>query len=114
MLNGAFAKSYLNHALVSRQAYRKHSEFLRSDYSSCLHLDSVDWTEERTRGFGLGTAWVALTVAFEFLAGHYVSGNGWERLFADYNVFRGRIWILVLVAKLLAPLWAFLQKQPVE
>ena len=37
----------------------------------------------------LGIAWVALTVAFEFLAGHYVFGNSWERLFADYNVFRG-------------------------
>ena len=60
----------------------------------------------------VGIAWVALTVAFEFLAGHYVFGNSWERLFADYNVFRGRIWILVLVANLFAPLWAFLQKQP--
>jgi hypothetical protein len=61
----------------------------------------------------VGIAWVALTVAFEFLAGHYVLGNSWERLFADYNVFRGRIWILVLVANLFAPLWAFLQKQPI-
>ena len=61
----------------------------------------------------LGIAWVALSVAFEFLAGHYVFGNSWERLFADYNVFRGRIWIMVLVANLFAPLWAFLQKQPV-
>jgi hypothetical protein len=34
-------------------------------------------------------------------------------LIADYNVFRGRIWILVLLANLVAPLWAFLQKQPV-
>jgi hypothetical protein len=34
-------------------------------------------------------------------------------LIADYNVFRGRIWMLVLVVNLFAPLWAFLQKQPV-
>ena len=61
----------------------------------------------------VGIVWVALTVAFEFLAGHYVFGNSWERLIADYNVFRGRIWILVLLANLFAPLWAFLQKQPV-
>ena len=61
----------------------------------------------------LGTVWVALTVAFEFLAGHYVFGNSWERLIVDYNVFRGRIWILVLLMNLFAPLGTFLQKQPV-
>lgn len=60
----------------------------------------------------VGTVWVALTVAFEFLAGHYVFGNSWERLLADYNMVRGRLWILVLLANLFAPLWAFLQKQP--
>ena len=61
----------------------------------------------------VGTVWVALTVAFEFVAGHYVFGNSWERLIADYNVFRGRIWILVLLMNLFAPLWAFLEKHPV-
>ena len=55
-----------------------------------------------------GIMWVALTVAFEFLAGHYVFGNSWKRLTADYNVFRGRIWILVLLTAL-----GVLQKQPV-
>jgi ABC-type xylose transport system permease subunit len=60
----------------------------------------------------IGIVWVALTVAFEFLAGQYAFGNSWERLIADYNVFSGRIWILVLAANLLAPLWAFSQKQP--
>jgi hypothetical protein len=57
--------------------------------------------------------WVALTVAFEFLAGHYVFGNSWEGLIADYNVFRSRLWILVLLMNLFTPLWAFLQKLPV-
>ena len=56
---------------------------------------------------------MAPTGGFEFLAGHYVFGNSWERLIADYNVFRGRIWILVLAANIFAPLSAFLQKQAV-
>jgi hypothetical protein len=77
---------------------------------------SIAWIRPKNGRAALlvGIAWVALTVAFEFLAGDYVFGNSWERLFADYNVFRGRIWILVLVANLVAPLWAFLQKRPVE
>lgn len=51
----------------------------------------------------IGALWFGLTIAFEFLAGHYAFGNPWETLLADYNVARGRIWILVLVTTLLAP-----------
>jgi hypothetical protein len=76
---------------------------------------SISWMGPKNgrEALMVGLVWVALTVSFEFLAGHYAFGNSWERLIADYNVFRGRIWILVLLANLFAPLWAFLQKQPV-
>jgi hypothetical protein len=76
---------------------------------------SISWIGPKNgrEALVVGIVWVALTIAFEFLAGHYAFGNSWERLIADYNVFRGRIWILVLLANLVAPLWAFLQKQPV-
>jgi hypothetical protein len=52
----------------------------------------------------IGVFWVALTVLFEFGFGHYVAGHSWEKLLADYNVLNGRLWSLVLVADLLAPL----------
>jgi hypothetical protein len=76
---------------------------------------SISWIGPKNgrEALVVGIVWVALTIAFEFLAGHYAFGNSWERLIADYNVFRGRIWILVLLANLVAPLCAFLQKQPV-
>ncbi len=76
---------------------------------------SISWIGPKNgrEALVVGIVWVALTIAFEFLAGHYAFGNSWERLIADYNVFRGRIWILVLLANLVAPLWAILQKQPV-
>ena len=51
----------------------------------------------------VGALWLALTLAFEFLAGHYLFGNPWNRLLADYNVLRGRIWIVVLLTTLCAP-----------
>jgi hypothetical protein len=54
----------------------------------------------------VGVFWVFLTVMFEFLAGHYVFGHPWRKLFADYNLARGRVWIFVLLATLLAPVWA--------
>ena len=55
----------------------------------------------------IGAFWVSLTLACEFLAGHYVFGNSWERLLADYNVAAGRIWVLVLITTLVAPALVF-------
>lgn len=51
----------------------------------------------------IGSIWVLFTEIFEFLAGHYLFGNSWEKLFADYNIFQGRIWVLVLVTTFFAP-----------
>jgi hypothetical protein len=51
----------------------------------------------------IGAMWVALTLASEFLAGHYLFRNPWPRLLADDNVLRGRIWILVLITTAIAP-----------
>jgi membrane-anchored protein YejM (alkaline phosphatase superfamily) len=67
------------------------------------------WMAPKSRRGALliGAVWLALTLAFEFLAGHYLFGSSWERLFADYNLLRGRVWILVLVATLFAPAFAF-------
>lgn len=52
----------------------------------------------------IGVFWVVLTVLFEFGFGHYVEGFSWEKLLADYNILNGRLWSLVLLADLLAPL----------
>ena len=72
-------------------------------------LLSIRWIGPRGRRGALwvGGTWLALTLVFEFLAGHYVLGNSWEKLFADYNLLRGRVWILVLIATLFAPAWAY-------
>ena len=53
---------------------------------------------------GVGVMWCALTLAFEFLAGHYLFGASWETLFADWNMAQGHLWPLVPAATLLAPL----------
>ncbi|HDN50760.1 MAG: hypothetical protein DRN21_02805 [Thermoplasmata archaeon] len=51
----------------------------------------------------IGVLWLSMTVAFEFLFGHYVAGHSWERLLADYNILEGRIWSLFLLTILLSP-----------
>jgi hypothetical protein len=54
--------------------------------------------ERDGQALAVGLAWVALTVAFEFLFGRLVAGHSWERLVADYDLGAGRLWALVLVA----------------
>lgn len=56
-----------------------------------------------TRAVSVGLLWLGLTVAFEFLFGHYVAGHPWSRLFQDYNLLAGRLWLLVLLWLTLAP-----------
>ncbi len=52
----------------------------------------------------LGVLWLVLTVAFEFLAGHFLFDNTWAGLLADYNLARGRVWVAVLLVVLFGPL----------
>lgn len=54
----------------------------------------------------VGFIWLLATLAFEFLAGHYLFRNPWSKLLADYDVRQGRVWLLVLAATLVAPRWA--------
>jgi len=51
----------------------------------------------------LGLIWLVLTVIFEFLFGHYVMGNPWASLLHDYNIFAGRIWVIVLIWIAISP-----------
>jgi len=69
---------------------------------------SIRWIGPANGGDALriGAMWVILTLAFEFIAGHFVFGAPWARLLADYNVLRGRIWPLVPITTLAAPVVA--------
>jgi len=52
---------------------------------------------------GIGIFWVVITVIFELLFGHFVMNHSWEKLLADYNLFNGRLWVLVLINNMAAP-----------
>jgi hypothetical protein len=54
----------------------------------------------------LGLFWMTLAILFEFLFGRYVMGHSWQALGADYNVFEGRLWPLVLLVIWFGPLLA--------
>jgi hypothetical protein len=59
--------------------------------------------ESFTQAVIVGCLWLALTIAFEFLFGHFVAKHSWTDLLADYNLLAGRLWPLVLVWVAIAP-----------
>ena len=68
---------------------------------------TIRWISPRSRGEAVrvGILWVVLTLAFEFLAGHYLFHKPWTALLADYDLRSGRIWIMALLTTLIAPVW---------
>lgn len=51
-----------------------------------------------------GVQWLLSSLTFEFLIGHYLFRIPWQRLFQDNRIWEGRIWSLVFVAEVAAPL----------
>jgi hypothetical protein len=60
----------------------------------------------------IGVLWAGLTVAFEFLFFRYVGGHSWADLLANYDVTRGRVWVLVVLWLLVAPYLFFRMRRP--
>ena len=51
----------------------------------------------------VGGIWLIMTITFEFIFGHYIMGHSWSKLFHDYNLIQGRVWVFVLIWTFLAP-----------
>ncbi len=57
------------------------------------------WPLENPRqAFLVGLLWLLLTIAFEFIFGHYIANQPWSKLVHDYNILAGRLWSVVLIA----------------
>ena len=65
-----------------------------------LGVDTVPWL------LIVGVLWAALTVAFELSFFVLAMGHPLDELLQEYDLFRGRLWLLVLATTLAAPLIA--------
>lgn len=65
---------------------------------------SIVWIGARQSrdGWLVGLVWLTLTIAFEFLAGHFLFKSSWNELLSDYNIAQGRIRIFVPIIMLMA------------
>ncbi|WP_029898138.1 hypothetical protein [Desulfohalovibrio reitneri] len=105
----AIANGFLREAVLARRlsAHRANQlSCLTLVLLFCLYAVAVArwWGVDGPREAGaVGALWLALTVTFEFGFGHWVAGESWEKLLANYNLAAGRLWVLVLLAVGLLP-----------
>lgn len=104
VLNGAGREAVLRQMVGERTAHVVSSVVLSTfifllGWLTSSWLDLVSPREARA----VGALWLGLTVAFEFLAGHFVFGTAWSALLADYDLTQGRLWVLVLVTTAITP-----------
>ena len=100
---GAAREALLTPSLGSHRAHQVGSLVV------CLLFAVLSWLFVRWAGptpgqaLGIGALWLGMTLAFEFGFFHLVRGVPLATLLADYNVFAGRLWPLVLLTVLVAP-----------
>lgn len=104
VLNGTL-RQYVFMPRVDEQVAHVITTFLLCTVILLVTRWTADWigVDTRQRAWFTGLTWLVLTIAFEFLVGHFVFGSPWSKILADYNVARGRVWVLVLITTLIAP-----------
>ena len=102
--NGAFREAVLNPRVGAAAGH------VVSTVMLCAGIAVVSWGanpwihpttgKEAAR---VGALWLLLVLVFEFGFGHFIVRKPWAELFADYDLLRGRVWVLVLVTIAVAP-----------
>lgn len=76
-------------------------------------LTGIRPLESATQAWLIGVMWLAMTVCFEFGFFHFVTKHPWSELLESYNIFKGHLWVLVLLWTLVAP-WVFFAVRAAE
>ncbi len=104
IMNGALREGWYGKYIGQLRAHQI------STLTGVVFFGAYIWTisrlwplESGNQALVVGLIWLAMTVCFEFLFGHYAAGHSWSRLLRDYNIFAGRIWVLLLIWVTVAP-----------
>ncbi|MGJ8664578.1 MAG: hypothetical protein ACSHWU_13055, partial [Marinicella sp.] len=77
---------------------------------------TVEWMGCRTTSicWQVGIQWVMMTLAFEFLFGHYVRHKPWSEIFQVFNFIEGNLFSLVLLICLIGPRMIYQMKKTAQ
>lgn len=102
--NGIFREKFLAGRLKELGAHQASTGTLVILFGIYIWIVIRNWKPESAeQAIFIGLLWLGLTVLFEFLFGHYIAGHSWNKLFQDYDILKGRVWIIVLIWITIAP-----------
>jgi hypothetical protein len=102
--NAVFRELVLLWSYPAWQARQLSTLFLLLFFSIYIAWVVKRWPLFSTRdAMSTGLVWLALTLTFEFFLG-YISGVSWPAMLAEYELLAGRLWVLVPLLVLVAPL----------
>jgi hypothetical protein len=102
--NGVLREATFGRVLGPRAAHAASGATAIAAFAGYFSLLQRRWPIPTMRtALGIGAAWLAMTVAFEFGFGRAVAKQSWEELLADYNLAEGHTWPLVLAWIALGP-----------
>ena len=111
--NGVLRESGYGRALTELQAHQVSTAVGVFFIGLFIGFLSRRWPlASAAQAWTIGSIWLVMTVAFEFLFGHYVAGHPWSRLLHDYDILAGRVWLLLLVWVASAPYVFFRLSRP--
>ena len=104
-MNGVFRESFITPKVGEHTGHIISTIILICVILAVTHLfiSNLKINYTKTDLLLIGAFWTVLTILFEFGFGHYVIGHSWSKLFADYNILKGRVWSLVLLTTFIAP-----------
>jgi len=104
IINGTFREILYSQYMDGLSAHQLSTVIGIIAFGIYIWILSKIWPIKSSRqAISIGVAWLVMTILFEFVFGHYVMGNSWNKLFADYNIIHGRVWIVVLIWTAIAP-----------
>ena len=110
--NGFFREKFLANRLNELQAHQVSTASMILLFGAYVWGVFKIWPPvSANQTISVGLIWLVFTVIFEFLFGHYIAGHSWKKLLNDYNILKGRVWVLVLIWICIAPYIIFQMQQ---
>lgn len=98
VLNGAFRESVIVPKTSPGMAHRISTLTLLLLFAAYFYvLARTVPPASGKQALQAGLMWLLLTLAFEFGFGRY-RGLSWEQMLMEYNIFAGKLWILVPIS----------------
>ena len=103
--NGTFRQAVLLPRLGDAHARQVSTLMLVALFALYIGWALRRWPlRSRAHAVKVGLLWLALTLAFEFGLGRFVSGLSWQEMLSEYDFSAGRLWGLVPIWVAVAPL----------